>query len=89
MSDLNLTIGCSASCGAKAETKLLVEGKVADWDYLPITGRYRCGDCRRALESAGSMTGAPHDPGHDPLPRDSIGALKKLPEMHPLVEGPG
>jgi hypothetical protein len=78
---------CNAGCGAKAETELLVDGKVASWEYLPITGRYRCGDCRRALQAASAMQGAPHDPGSDPLPRDSLGALKRFPEAPALKEG--
>lgn len=36
-----------------------------DWDYLSLTGRVRCGSCRRALDEANRSFDQPHR-GHMP-----------------------
>lgn len=80
---------CSAGC--KRSTVLTPEGTApAGWEQLPLSGRFRCMQCFRELDAAQRVTGAPHDPGVDLLPPQSIGALKKLrepPELHEKVKG--
>ena len=78
-------IVCSAGCkrvGVLADDGTPPPG----WDCLQITGRYRCPHCGRELAAASSMPGTPSRFEPDPLPADSIGALKKLPEPPPLRE---
>jgi predicted SprT family Zn-dependent metalloprotease len=41
-------VSCAGGCGQKVE-----EPSKVGWDLLPITGRYRCGSCTRALRDAG------------------------------------
>lgn len=46
------TIGCSAGCGAQWPSNLIDS---SGWDHLPISGRYRWGDCWRALANLGRV----------------------------------
>jgi hypothetical protein len=39
---------CSGGCG-----KATANPELASWDYLPISQRWRCWDCTRALQSVG------------------------------------
>jgi len=73
-------ISCASGCGRQAESP-----EQAGWDYLQITGRWRCGACGLELRLAGAMVGAAGGSG-DPLSPSSIGALKKLPEPIELHE---
>lgn len=77
---------CSAGCkrtGVMGADEQLPPG----WEMLQITGRLRCPDCYRELKAAQDFRGAPAGFSPDPLPKTSIGGLKKLPEMPPLHEG--
>lgn len=76
-----IMIGCSASCGKRVPADQIEH---VGWQRLAITGRYRCGDCSRALLNVESAVLNDHLP--DPLPKDSLGALKKLPEQPELKE---
>ena len=49
----------------------------ASWSCLEITGRWRCPACCRVLREAASIVGPIEATFSDPLPLDSIGALKK------------
>ena len=75
------SIGCAGGCGKSITTEEL---KTAGWSYMDLTGKYRCADCDRALAAA--ISAAQSSDASDPLPPDSIGALKKLPEPLPLHE---
>lgn len=85
MSETRTKIGCSAGCG---RTDVMIDGKLPpDWDQLPLTGRYRCTTCTRELAAVSTVPGTEgYTP--DPLPKDSIGALKPLPHREPLKEKP-
>lgn len=78
-------IGCSGGCGLAV---LAEDIEKSGWSYLQITGRYRCGTCERLLYAASTQPGTWPREGDstDPLPPNSIGALKKLPEAPPLHE---
>lgn len=79
-------IACAAGCKrtvADADAALQ-----AGWELLPITGRYRCAVCWRDLNAASTLPGTEAAYRPDPLPADSIGALKRLPERQPLHEKP-
>lgn len=56
------------------------------WEQLPLTNRWRCMECFRSLQEAQKYPGTPAKFEPDPLPKDSIGALKKLPEPPPFHE---
>lgn len=66
---------CKGECGAKVADD--EAATAAGWEYLSISGKYRCGKCTRELRAAGRMVGT--EPGIfvDPLPADSRGALPK------------
>lgn len=76
-------IGCTGGCGRKTPADDIER---SGWSFLHITGRYRCGGCERDLERAAHAAGAPSRNDVDPLPSDSLGALKKLPERQLLHE---
>lgn len=83
-----LEVSCSAGC--KRSTALDPESGMPaapGWEYLSITGRWRCPACYRELADVNTNGGAVQsNDAPDTLPRDSIGALKKLPEPVPLHE---
>lgn len=59
------------------------------WEYLEITGRYRCPTCFRELKEARDHKGTESAFVPDTLPKDSIGGLKKLAkpiELHEKVK---
>lgn len=76
-------VGCSGGCSLKVANPL-----TAGWDYLEITGRYRCGACGIVLYRASMQEGAPPRNDIDKLPPDSIGSLKEMPKRQPLHEKP-
>jgi hypothetical protein len=78
-------ITCSAGC--KRVGALTPDGTpTAGWEQLQITGQWRCPTCWRELKSANHILGTPSAYAPDPLPKDSIGALKKFPVPPPLHE---
>ena len=83
--DEDSRIVCSAGCkrtGVIADDGTLPPG----WEELGITGRYRCPQCWRDLQAARNIQGTESKFEPDPLPAESHGALKKLPEREPLRE---
>lgn len=80
-----IEIHCSAGCGAHAflnDDGTLPPG----WEQLQITARVRCMPCTRSLVAANDLQGTPAEFSPDTLPPQSIGGLKKLPEMPALHE---
>jgi len=76
---------CSAGC--KRSVELPQDGTTPPgWEQLQITNRWRCMQCYRELDAGNSMQGTQSAFTPDPLPADSIGALKKLPDAPPLHE---
>lgn len=69
---------CSAGCGRGVPTQRLDEGITAGWEHLPIGNRWRCNYCKRELDAAQHTPGTAADYAPDPLPKDSIGALKDI-----------
>ncbi len=80
--------GCKSFFEADDPNKLVKMAEEAGWSSLEITGRYRCGACGRELARIATLEGAPARNDVDKLPKDSIGALKKLPERPQLHEKP-
>lgn len=66
-------IRCAGQCGAGVED--IDAAQRAGWSLLHISMRWRCGACERALRAASGVVGEAAPTG-DPLPADSIGALK-------------
>lgn len=79
-------VGCAGSCGAVWEGE---DPAQCPWSFLELTSRRRCWNCERELGVAAKIPGTPSKYEPDPLPKDSIGALKKLPEHHQFVEKVG
>lgn len=77
---------CAGKCGKEVAIDQIDS---VGWQRLEVVGRYRCGECTRALAKMGTAPGAPCEDGVDPLNPHDIGALKKLPERPPLHEKPG
>ena len=75
---------CSGGCKREWPSD---EMDKSGWDLLAITGRYRCFACTKLLAEMSKVEGTPSAFTPDPLPADSIGALKKLPVPPALVEG--
>jgi hypothetical protein len=72
----------SCACGTATPDPLQ-----AGWTHLQLTNGWRCGRCARELAEAGKWSGAPGDPDfRDPLPPDSIGALKRPSSDRTLAE---
>ena len=45
-------VGCAGGCGLKSNNP-----EALGWARLEITGRYRCGDCTRALAAVSKLGG--------------------------------
>lgn len=76
-------IRCTGACGREVAAK---DMERSGWSYLQITGKWRCGPCGRELMQVSTQGGGHEQDADQPLPPDSIGALKKLPERPPLRE---
>jgi hypothetical protein len=68
-----VVIGCRDQCGRKQPHE--DAAMQAGWSYLHITGGWRCGACDSTLRGAARIVGR-QERGSDPLPPDSLGALK-------------
>jgi len=78
------------TCACGKEGQLGDKGEAPPgWDVLQIAPRFRCPQCYRDLTAANDFVGTPAKFEPDTLPKDSIGALKKLPkpiELHEKVK---
>lgn len=79
-------VSCGDGCGT-SEPMPDASTPPPGWSLGSIVARWRCGACWRALRAAQAYPGTPAAYAADPLPMDSIGALKKLPERVPFHEG--
>jgi hypothetical protein len=66
-------VACSDGCGAKCPVTE-IEDRI--WEWLSVSNRYRCPECRRALRQAAGLVGTDAITP-DNLPPDSRGALPK------------
>jgi hypothetical protein len=79
-------MGCRDACGATFDPAELVGGIACppSWDVGQFSeGRFRCGDCRRALDAVKNIAG-PSGMTPDNLPPDSLGGLKELKGRVPM-----
>jgi hypothetical protein len=68
------TVGCAAGCGSNW---LASDIEKSGWDYLSISGRWRCQTCYSELVAAREIIGVEGSYAPDPLPPTSRGALRK------------
>jgi hypothetical protein len=68
-----MAIHCRDKCGTTMPDEAAALN--AGW-WLPITGTFRCGACRRALDAASGLIGHAQQT-QDALPPTSRGALSK------------